>query len=167
MRARVRDGIIESEIGTLAVGRRGVLLSAEWMVGRATPPDFDLRDEAAVALVAAYRRYFRGHVGAATFAGLPMGVGTPFQCRVWTQCRAIEPGETRTYGWIAEELRLTPVHCRAIGNALRSNPLPVAVPCHRVVAANGLGGYAGKRTGVLADIKCRLLAFESAMRSAS
>jgi methylated-DNA-[protein]-cysteine S-methyltransferase len=48
---------------------------------------------------------------------------------------------------------------------LRSNPLPIAVPCHRVVAASGLGGYAGARTGALADIKCRLLAFEAAMRA--
>jgi len=47
------------------------------------------------------------------------------------------------------------------------NPLPVAVPCHRVVAASGIGGYAGQRSGALADIKCRLLAFESARRRAT
>ncbi|MEY3141860.1 MAG: hypothetical protein RLY21_353 [Planctomycetota bacterium] len=167
MRARTRDGIIESEIGTLAVGRRGILLSAEWMVGRATPPDFDRRDEMASAFVEAFLRYFRGRVGADTFEGLPVGEGTRFQSKVWQACRTIEPGETRTYGWIASELRLRPVHCRAIGNALRANPLPIAVPCHRVVSASGLGGYAGARTGALADIKCRLLAFESAMRRGS
>ena len=54
MRARARDGIIESEIGTLAVGRRGVLLAAEWMVGRATAPDFDRRDETVTAFVEAF-----------------------------------------------------------------------------------------------------------------
>lgn len=167
MRARARDGIIESEIGTLAVGRRGVLLSAEWMVGRATPPDFDRRDEIAANFVEAFLRYFRGRIGSETFAGLPTGEGTRFQCKVWEACQAIEPGETRTYGWIAEQLRLRPVHCRAIGNALRSNPLPIAVPCHRVVSVSGLGGYAGAKTGALADIKCRLLAFESAMRRGS
>lgn len=164
MRPRVREGIIESEIGTLAVGRRGVLLSAEWMVGRAAPPAFDPRDKMAAAFVDAFVRYFRGRVGAETFADLPPGQGTLFQCKVWKACRTIEPGDTRTYGWIAEQLRLRPVHCRAIGNALRSNPLPIAVPCHRVVSASGLGGYAGARTGALADIKCRLLAFESAVR---
>jgi methylated-DNA-[protein]-cysteine S-methyltransferase len=167
MRPRVRDGIIESEIGTLAVGRRGILLSAEWMVGRATPPDFDPRDDVAAAFVDAFARYFRGRVGPETFEDLPLGEGTRFQCRVWQACRTIAPGETRTYGWIAKELRLEPVHCRAIGNALRRNPLPIAVPCHRVVSASGLGGYAGARTGALADIKCRLLAFESAMRRRS
>ena len=167
MRPRARDGIIESDLGSLAVGRRGVLLSAEWMVGGAAPPDFDRRDEMASAFVAAYLRYFRGHVGAATFAHLPMGEGTAFQCRVWGACRTIQAGDTRTYGWIAGELRLRPVHCRAVGNALRMNPLPIAVPCHRVVAAHGLGGYAGKTRGALADIKCRLIAFEAAARHGS
>ena len=165
MRARARDGIIESEIGTLAVGRRGVLLAADWLVGRAAPPDFDRRDEVAAAFVEAYLRYFRGRGWHASFESLPVGDGTPFQCEVWRSCRTIAPGETRTYGWIARELGLRPIHCRAIGNALRSNPLPIAVPCHRVVAASGLGGYAGARTGALADIKCRLLAFEAAMRA--
>jgi len=165
MRARARDGIIESEIGTLAVGRRGVLLAAEWLVGRVAPPDFDRRDEMAAGFVEAYLRYFRGHDWRESFRTLPIGDGTPFQCEVWRACRSIAPGETRTYGWIAKELGLKPIHCRAVGNSLRSNPLPIAVPCHRVVAASGLGGYAGARTGALADIKCRLLAFEAAMRA--
>lgn len=165
MRTRARDGIIESEVGRLAVGRRGVLLSAEWLVGATEPPDFDRRDQMAAAFVEAYLRYFRGHDWHDAFAALPIGDGTPFQCDVWRTACGIEPGETRTYGWIAKELRLKPIHCRAIGNALRVNPLPVAVPCHRVVSASGLGGYAGSRTGPLADIKCRLLAFESAMQS--
>ena len=167
MRVRAKDGVIQSEIGTLAVGRRGVLLSAEWMVGREAPPDFDPEDDAASAFVDAYVRYFRGGDWSAIFRTLPIGDGTPFQCKVWRSCATILPGETRTYGWIAEQLRLTPVHCRAIGNALRVNPLPVAVPCHRVVAASGIGGYAGQRSGALADIKCRLLAFESARRRAT
>lgn len=162
MRPRVRNGIIESEIGTLAVGRRGFLLAAEWMTGRAEPPAYDRRDETVAAFIEAFTRYFRGHME--TFDHLPLGEGTVFQCRVWRQCQRIEPGDTRTYGWIAKELKLRPIHCRAIGNALRSNPLPIAVPCHRVVSASGLGGYGGARTGALADIKARLLAFESAMR---
>jgi methylated-DNA-[protein]-cysteine S-methyltransferase len=165
MRTRIREGIIESEIGTLAVGRRGLVLVAEWIVGRDEPPRFEPSDKMASAFLEAYARYFRGRFQA--FGRLPIGDGTPFQCRVWERCRRIDPGETRTYGWIASELRLRPVHCRAIGNALRANPLPIAVPCHRVVAATGIGGYAGARTGPLADIKNRLLAFESAMRRES
>ena len=165
MRLRTRDGIIESEIGTLAVGRRGLVLVAEWMVGRAEPPRFERWDDMAAGFAKAYGRYFRGDMDA--FDRLPIGDGTPFQQRVWLRSRAIAPGETRTYGWIAEQLGLRPVHCRAIGNALRSNPLPIAVPCHRVVSASGLGGYAGKVTGALVDIKCRLLAFETARRRAT
>jgi methylated-DNA-[protein]-cysteine S-methyltransferase len=165
MRPRARDGIIESDIGALAVGRRGVLLSAEWLVGRASAPAFDPRDEMAAAFVAAFLRYFRGHDWHAAFKNLPIGDGTPFQCRVWESCRTIRAGETRTYGWIARDLGLKPLHCRAIGNALRSNPLPIAVPCHRVVSVAGPGGYAGARSGALADIKCRLLAFEATMRA--
>jgi methylated-DNA-[protein]-cysteine S-methyltransferase len=167
MRPRARDGIIESKIGTLAVGRRGGLLSAEWMVGRAAPPAFDPRDEMACAFVEAFLRYFRGCDREEAFKDLPIGDGTPFQRKVWSACRTIDSGDTRTYGWIAKELRLRPVHCRAVGNALRSNPLPIAVPCHRVVAASGIGGYAGSRTGALADIKRELLAFESALRRGS
>lgn len=162
MRLRIRDGSIESEIGTLAIGRRGVLLVAEWIVAKAEPPAFDASDAAAERLTAAYARYLRGNLQA--FVRLGMGEGTRFQCRVWGACREIPAGETRTYGWIARELRLGNAHCRAIGNALRVNPLPILVPCHRVVSASGLGGYAGETSGPLADIKCRLLAFESAMR---
>ena len=162
MRLRIRDGSIESEIGTLAIGRRGILLVAEWIVGKEEPPAFDASDAAADRIMAAYARYFRGNLQA--FARLGMGAGTRFQCRVWGACRDIPPGETRTYGWIAKELRLGNAHCRAIGNALRVNPLPILVPCHRVVSASGLGGYAGETSGPLTDIKCRLLAFEAAVR---
>jgi methylated-DNA-[protein]-cysteine S-methyltransferase len=162
MRLRIRDGSIESDIGILAIGRRGILLVAEWMVSDGDPPAFSDSDAAAARLSAAYARYFRGNLQA--FARLGMGEGTRFQCRVWGACREIAAGETRTYGWIARELRLGNAHCRAIGNALRVNPLPILVPCHRVVSASGLGGYAGETSGPLADIKCRLIAFESAMR---
>jgi methylated-DNA-[protein]-cysteine S-methyltransferase len=162
MRLRVREGIIESEIGALAVGRRGILLVAEWLVDGTEQPAFDRKDASVAALVEGLSAYFRGRPQAVD--GLPMGEGTRFQCRVWSCCRKIAPGETRTYGWIAKELRLSQAHCRAIGNALRSNPIPVVVPCHRVVSASGLGGYAGETSGALTDIKCRLLAFESAMR---
>lgn len=165
MRLKSQHGIIESEIGVLAVGRRDLQLVAEWMVAGTELPRFEPWDELAVAFVKAFGRYFRGDMRA--FDRLPIGDGTPFQQRVWLKSREIDPGETRTYGWIATQLRLRPVHCRAIGNALRSNPLPIAVPCHRVVSASGLGGYAGKVTGALVDIKCRLLAFETAHRRGS
>lgn len=65
--------------------------------------------------------------------------GTPFQRRVWTTVRRIPWGETRKYGDIARQIGSR--GCRAVGGALRSNPLAILVPCHRVVSAAGVGGY--------------------------
>ena len=66
--------------------------------------------------------------------------GTAFQRAVWQQMQAIPYGETRTYGEIARWLRSAP---RAVGRACGRNPIPIIVPCHRVVASGGLGGYSG------------------------
>ena len=66
--------------------------------------------------------------------------GTPFQRRVWAALREIPAGETRTYGELA---RLLGTHPRAVGSANGSNPVCLAIPCHRVVAKGGkLCGYA-------------------------
>ena len=62
-----------------------------------------------------------------------------------------------TYGALAEKLGTS---ARAVGNACRHNPVLILVPCHRVVARNGLGGFAGDVDGRLVDIKRRLLAHE-------
>lgn len=83
--------------------------------------------------------------------------GTPFQRRVWEALRAIAPGKTRTYGDLAAELRTSP---RAIGGACRANPCPIAVPCHRVVGAAGLGGFAGDSSGHKLEVKRWLLRHE-------
>lgn len=72
---------------------------------------------------------------------IPETAGTPFQRRVWALTLSIPRGETRTYGWMATRLKSAP---RAVGQALKANPFAPGVPCHRVVAASGLGGYAGK-----------------------
>jgi methylated-DNA-[protein]-cysteine S-methyltransferase len=75
---------------------------------------------------------------------LPLALtGTPFQQRVWAALQAIPRGETRTYAGLASALGSG---ARAVGNACRRNPASIVVPCHRVVAASGLGGYGG-RTG--------------------
>lgn len=66
--------------------------------------------------------------------------GTPFQQRVWDALRRIAPGTVRTYADLARELGSSP---RAVGGACRSNPCLILVPCHRVVAQRGLGGYSG------------------------
>jgi len=86
--------------------------------------------------------------------------GTAFQCRVWRDVSAIAPGATRTYGGIALRLRSAP---RAVGNACGANRLPLVIPCHRVVAAGGVGGFMGVRKGAPIDIKRWLLRHEGAV----
>jgi len=85
------------------------------------------------------RAYFSGDLGALDDVAIEMN-GTPFQRRVWEALRSIPLGETRTYGDLA---RLLGTHPRAVGSANGSNPVGIAVPCHRVIAADGkLCGYA-------------------------
>ena len=84
-------------------------------------------------------------------------VGTDFQQRVWRQLRQIPPGETCTYGEIARWLGTAP---RAVGNACRNNPIILAIPCHRVVSASGIGGFSGQTEGRWPRIKRWLLTHE-------
>ena len=66
--------------------------------------------------------------------------GTEFQRRVWYALTEIPVGKVMTYGQLAIKLNSSP---RAVGNACRHNPLAVIIPCHRVISASGIGGYAG------------------------
>ncbi|MGA7951327.1 MAG: methylated-DNA--[protein]-cysteine S-methyltransferase [Thiobacillaceae bacterium] len=91
---------------------------------------------------------------------LPMLLsGTDFQRRVWQALSDIQPGAPLTYGQLAEKLSTAP---RAIGGACGANPIPVVVPCHRVVAASGLGGFMHTRYLGPLNIKSWLLAHERA-----
>ncbi|NEX16695.1 MAG: methylated-DNA--[protein]-cysteine S-methyltransferase [Halochromatium sp.] len=89
--------------------------------------------------------------------------GTAFQGRVWALIAAIPSGSRRTYGALAKELGSS---ARAVGNACRANPVPLRIPCHRVVSATGLGGFAGDRDGRLLAIKRWLLDHEAGLRPA-
>jgi len=81
---------------------------------------------------------------------------TPFQQAVWQAAAEIPSGETRSYAWIAKKIK-NPRAVRAVGQALGANPIPIIIPCHRVISSAGtLGGYAG---GLL--MKQRLLELES------
>lgn len=90
---------------------------------------------------------------------LPLPKGTDFQEKVWKIISKIPYGKTLTYKNIAEKLG-NPRLARAVGNAMKANRLPFIIPCHRVVAENGLGGYAGRR-GI--ETKKRLLRLERAL----
>ncbi len=84
-------------------------------------------------------------------------IGTPYQRRVWRALRRIPAGKTKSYGELAKRLRSSP---RAVGNACRANPIPIVVPCHRVVAASGIGGFMGKESGNALRLKRWLLDHE-------
>lgn len=104
-------------------------------------------------------RQLRAYLDAPRFEfSLPLApAGTPFQRRVWNAIAAIPLGETRTYGDLATRLSSSP---RAVGNACGANPYPLIVPCHRVVAAGGIGGFNRQRGGFLLGVKRWLLEHE-------
>lgn len=84
--------------------------------------------------------------------------GTPFQLRVWQALLQIPAGAPTTYGALAQQLGTA---ARAVGQACGSNPLPLVVPCHRVVAAHGLGGFMHASAGAPLDVKRGLLEHEA------
>ena len=88
---------------------------------------------------------------------LPLHVaGSDFQRAVCDAMLAIPLGQTRTYGEISKDLKVPP---QPVGNACGANPIPVIIPCHRVLGANGLGGFSGG-TGI--ETKISLLKHEGA-----
>ena len=101
-----------------------------------------------------YAEYFSGHN--IFFSGkFDFTNATAFQQIVWKATCHIPYGKTRSYRWIALNID-KPFSYRAVGNALNKNPLPIIIPCHRVINSNGqLGGYGG---GI--DIKKQLLNLE-------
>lgn len=86
-----------------------------------------------------------------------MPQGTAFQQKVWRFMQTIPVGETRTYGDAAHMLNTSP---RAVGGACGANPLPLFIPCHRIVGKNHLGGFAHQRGGAMIALKTELLIHE-------
>ncbi len=84
--------------------------------------------------------------------------GTDFQRKVWSRLQKIPVGSTISYGELAAELKS---HPRAIGQACRNNPIPIIIPCHRVVAKNSIGGFSGSSKGNKIALKEFLLHHES------
>ncbi|MDP2762410.1 MAG: methylated-DNA--[protein]-cysteine S-methyltransferase [Sideroxyarcus sp.] len=83
--------------------------------------------------------------------------GTEHQRKVWRSMRAIPCGTTRTYGELAAQLDSS---ARAVGQACGSNPIPIIIPCHRVVSKAGLGGFMHRADADALDIKRWLLTHE-------
>ena len=90
--------------------------------------------------------------------------GSKHQLDVWQAMQKIAAGETQTYGDLSASIDSSP---RAVGTACGQNPVPIVVPCHRVVAANGLGGFMGGKQNDPLTIKRWLLAHEAPHKEAS
>jgi len=128
-------------------------VGADLQVGPRVPTDWQPREDAFEDVVAQLTEYF---AGTRRRFDLPLAPeGTPFQQRVWKALLDIGYGETISYGELASRIGRKSAS-RAVGLANGSNPLPIVIPCHRVIGANGkLTGYGG---GL--PIKERLLALE-------
>ena len=109
---------------------------------------------------AALDDYFAGDMSALDRIRVDLAGASPFYSAAWEACCSIPPGETRSYQWLAEAAG-NPRASRAAGQAMAKNPLPLVIPCHRVVGSNGsLHGYGGGGVGV----KARLLELERQQR---
>jgi methylated-DNA-[protein]-cysteine S-methyltransferase len=137
-----------SPVGQLAIEEHdGAIVAIRWAdapAGNGSP-----------LLAAAARQLAAYFDGKLSRFDLPLApAGSLFEARVWAAMQAIPYGETRCYGDLADAVGSAP---RAVGRACGRNPIPIVIPCHRVLARSGLGGYSGE--GGLAT-KQRLLALE-------
>ena len=151
----------ETPFGTIHVildaGRVSEVVMTEpgWQQCQASPAA-PVRDRAACReVLGQLAEYFSGQRRSFSVPLAP--AGTTFQQKVWRALQQIPFGETRSYQEVARAIA-APNSCRAVGQANRRNPLPIFIPCHRVIGKDGaLTGYIG--TGYL-DIKAYLLRME-------
>ncbi len=170
---RVRYGLVPTAFGELLVAttergvcyidlnvgpdaRASVTRLEQWALRRLTRPELQADGDAASEHARQLVEYAAG--GRRRFE-LPLDlVGTDFERSVWRELRRIGYGETTTYGEVARRLG-SPGASRAVGGANGSNPVPIVVPCHRVLAAGGaLGGFSAGLAW-----KRRLLALEGTL----
>ncbi len=145
--------VMDSPIGLIGVSTSRDRVTAVEFLDRRTQP-FSSKAPFDAKVAGQLSSYFKGSLGFSLLLDLQ---GTDFQKRVWKVLARIAPGSVRTYGDIARELNTSP---RAVGNACRSNPTPIIIPCHRVISASGIGGFAGTTSGRRLDIKRWLLNHE-------
>ncbi len=150
---------LDSPVGRLALTAAGpALVRIAWADQE---PDQEPGDPLAVAgespvlmqAAAQIEQYFAGARRAFDLPSAPAGTG--FQRRVWTEMTRIPFGSTSTYGALADTMGSSP---RAVGQACGANPIPIVIPCHRVLGTGANpGGYSG---GTGLDTKLTLLALE-------
>ena len=148
------DAIISTPVGFVGVCTEGDAVT-QIDLNLSSVAEQRAKSRVGAETVVFLQRYFeQGHWSADTPLQLS---GTAFQQRVWSCLLAIPTGVVVTYGELAAQLKSS---ARAVGQACRRNPSPIVVPCHRVVAASGLGGFAGDTAGAMSDIKRWLLHHE-------
>ncbi len=125
---------LHTPVGDITVSEdEGAIVALDWGWGRdqeATPVLLEARRQV--------QAYFDGDLAAFTLPLAPWG--TAYRKRVWQALCDIPTGQTRSYAELAETAG---GGARSIGGAMACNPIPILIPCHRVVASNGLGGYSG------------------------
>jgi methylated-DNA-[protein]-cysteine S-methyltransferase len=138
---------LHTPIGDLTISEEdGEIVAVDWGWGR---------DQSVTPLLARARLALLDYFDGAKLAELPLApAGTAYRRKVWAALREIPAGQTRTYIDIA---RVAGGSARSVGGANSRNPIPIFIPCHRVVAVGGIGGYSG---GDGLATKRRLLALE-------
>jgi methylated-DNA-[protein]-cysteine S-methyltransferase len=139
---------VDSPVGTLALLGDGEVLTGLYMLDPGDSAEAHVPASAthAPGSFPAVRKqlaaYFAGDLTEFTVPLAPSG--SAFQLAVWAELTRIPYGETTSYGAIARALGKRPVAARAVGSANGANPIPIIVPCHRVIGADGgLTGYGG------------------------
>jgi methylated-DNA-[protein]-cysteine S-methyltransferase len=140
-------------------GVLGIQCSEQQLLSLTFLPDVSLLPPAQHALAREVSAQLDAYLKAADFVfDLPFQLaGTPHQQAVWRAMRAIPCGQTRRYGELASEIGSS---AQAVGQACGHNPLPIVVPCHRVVAKTGLGGFFHRQDSDALNIKRWLLQHE-------
>lgn len=125
---------LHTPLGALSIAEAdGAIVALDWGYGRDSVETPLLREAARQV-----QAYFDGDL---TVFDLPLApAGSPYRHRVWEALRQIPRGATRSYADIAAVAGGSP---RSVGGANAANPIPILIPCHRVVATTGIGGYSG------------------------
>lgn len=138
MQVEAFDARLRAPFATLGITTHGAFISGIRFLAPGTPALAPKRNTLAYLVCVQLQAYLDDPRQP---FDLPLQLsGSRHQLSVWEAMQSIGPGETRTYGDLARALRSSP---RAVGGACGANPLPILIPCHRVVASSGLGGFMG------------------------
>jgi methylated-DNA-[protein]-cysteine S-methyltransferase len=145
---------VDTPIGAILIAGDGTFIIETYFAGARPKPGWIRDDEAFAEAASQLRAYFAGDRKGFDLPLAPRG--TEFQRSVWSALLEIPYGQTTTYSAIAETIS-RPAAVRAVGAANGANPIPIIIPCHRVIGANGsLTGFGG---GL--EVKRQLLALEA------